>query len=219
MKTALIAGGSGLVGGRLLRLLLDAPEYSAVAAAVRRPLGLGHPKLKEVELPPGAPAASPGPDEVFCCLGTTLAKAGGREAFRAVDYELPLALARWAAESGAKRFHLVTSLGADPRSRVFYSRVKGEVEEAVAAAGVPSVAIYRPALLLGERRESRPAERVAQALLPLAAPLLVGPLRDYRPVLGETVARAMLRVAGEEAIPGATVFESARLAELGAQAS
>lgn len=213
MKTALIAGGSGLVGGCLLRLLLEAPEYSAVAAAARRPLGVSHPKLTEVGFPPGA-LAGPGPDEVFCCLGTTLAKAGSREAFRGVDYELPLALARWAAKSGAKRFHLVTSLGADARSRVFYSRVKGEVEDAVAGAGVPSIAIYRPALLLGERTERRTAERLAQRALPLLAPFMVGPLRDYAPVRAEAVALAMLRVAREEPGGRRAVYESSRIQAL-----
>lgn len=217
MKTAVIAGASGLVGGHLLRILLETPDYSGVWAVVRRPLGVKHPKLREapfaaLEAREGLPRA----EDVFCCLGTTIAKAGSRAAFRAVDYELPLALARWAKRAGAGRFLLVTSGGADPKSRIFYSRTKGELEKAIAALALPSLEVFRPSLLLGEREEERPGERVAQAVLPWLSPLLVGPLRNVRAIKAETVARAMLKVARSKERGALRVHESSRIEELGA---
>lgn len=217
MKTAVIAGASGLVGGHLLRLLLDAREYSEVWAVARRPLAMEHPKLHEaafssLEAHEGLPRA----EDVFCCLGTTIAKAGSRAAFRAVDYELPLALARWAKRAGAERFLLVTAGGSDPKSRIFYSRTKGEVEKAIAALALPSLEVFRPSLLLGEREEERPGERVAQTVLPWLSPLLIGPLKNVRAIKAETVAQAMLKVARSKERGALRIHESGRIEELGA---
>lgn len=211
---ALLAGATGLVGGECLRRLLAEPRYAKVFAPTRRPLP-EHPKLVQLpaEFDAELPAELAGGD-VFCCLGTTIRKAGSQDAFRRVDHGIILALARRALGSGARQFLLVSSIGADPASGVFYSRVKGEVERDVAALPFRSVAILRPSLLLGARAESRPGEALAQAAAPLLSLLLAGPLKGYRPIEAAVVARALLRAA-LEAVPGVRVLESAAIREKG----
>jgi len=153
-------------------------------------------------------------DDVFCCLGTTIRKAGSQQAFYRIDHDYPVAAARLASARGAKRFLLVSSLGANAGSRVFYNRVKGEVERDVSAIPFEGVAIFRPSLILGPRAERRTAEELAQRLAPLAAPLLVGPLRKYRAVEAGAVARAMVRLA-KEGFRGVRVVESDEIAAIG----
>jgi uncharacterized protein YbjT (DUF2867 family) len=137
-------------------------------------------------------------DDVFCTLGTTIKKAGSQEAFRRVDHDYVVALGRMASGLGAERVCVVSSLGADPDSRNFYLRVKGEMEEALKGLQLPHLAVFRPSLLTGDREELRPVERVSQILLKPVAPLLLGPLEKYRPVAAEQVAEAMRQVAGGE---------------------
>ena len=153
-------------------------------------------------------------DDVYCCLGTTMRKAGSRDAFRRVDLDLPLALARVARAYGARQFLFVSSLGADVRSRSFYLRVKGEAEARLADIGLETLLVFRPSLLLGDREEWRPGERVMQALMRVLDPVLRGPLRRYRAVPAASVAAAMVRaaLAGSE---GLQVFQSERIEELG----
>ena len=209
---AVLAGGTGLVGGECLRLLLEEPRYQRVLALTRRPLTVHHKLAQTAADFPDLAGLSPeiAGGDVFCCLGTTIGKAGSPEAFRRVDRDFPVALARKCAALGARRFLLVSSLGADPDSRLLYSRVKGECERDVAALPFEAVVLLRPALLLGRRAESRPAEAFAQAVLPALSSALVGPLRRYRPVEASAVARAMLRLAGE-ALSGVRVVESDEL--------
>jgi uncharacterized protein YbjT (DUF2867 family) len=199
MRTALVLGATGLIGGHLVRLLAAQPEYGRVVALVRRPTGLRHPKLAEriVDYERLAEARDAfAVDDLFCCLGTTIKKAGSQDAFRRVDYDYPMAAARLAKEAGVKRFLLVSSMGADPRATVFYSRVKGELERDLAALGLPALLIFRPSLLLGERQEVRVGESIAAALMRALDPFLkVGPLARVRAIEGRTVARAMVRAA------------------------
>lgn len=148
-----------------------------------------------------------GVDQIFLCLGTTLKRAGSRQAFRAVDLDLVAELAKRALNSGAEDCLLVSSLGADPRARTFYSRVKGETERAVRALPWRTLAILRPSLLVGPRAERRPAERIAVAAARLLSPLLRGPLARYRPVRAEQVAEAMARLARHPR-SGTHVYES-----------
>jgi len=208
-------GASGLVGGELLDLLLRATD-AAVVSWGRRSSGVRHPRLEERTGDPVTwiTAAAPPADTAFCALGTTLRRAGSKAAFRAVDHDLVVEAARLARRAGARHFLLVSALGADPESRVFYNRVKGEAEESVRGAGLEAVTVLRPSLLLGKREESRPAEAVGKALGRLASPLLRGPLRRYRPVQARVVARAMLRAAGEPAA-GFRVLEAEEVARLG----
>ncbi|MDB4894438.1 MAG: oxidoreductase [Firmicutes bacterium] len=217
-RTAVVAGASGLVGGHVVRALLDRPEYSHVTVLVRRQLDLVHPRLEQRlvdfdRLDEQADAFA-GAD-VFCCLGTTIKKAGSQAAFRKVDYAYPLTLGRLARQQGARRFLLVSSMGANPHSRVFYSRVKGELENGLAELGLTALLIFRPSLLLGERQEHRPGERIGAAVMKVVGPLMVGGLRKYRAIHGRIVAQAMVYAAGQP-WTGRHLFESDRIAELGA---
>lgn len=215
-RTALVMGASGLVGHELVTQLLAAPAYGTVRVWVRRPLPLSHPKLVQQVVSfdnLDQEQNCLGVDDLFCALGTTMKKAGSPEAFRKVDYEYPLAAARLALAGGVRQFLLVSSAGANAASSVFYSRVKGEVEAAVAAVGLPGFQVFRPSLLLGERQESRPGERLAAAVSRALGFLFVGPLRRYRPISGADVARAMIVAAGR-APSVTTIYESDEIASL-----
>jgi uncharacterized protein YbjT (DUF2867 family) len=216
-RTALVAGGSGLVGGHLLQQLVDDPDYDRVTAFVRRELPRTHKKLVQrvVDFDRLADVGDfPRVHDVFCCLGTTIKQAGSQDAFRKVDLTYVVELARMAVRHRASQFLLVTALGADPGSRVFYNRVKGEVEDAVRRLQFDGIQIFRPSLLLGARTQSRPAERIAVVLSPLVGWMLLGPLARYRPIRAATVARAMIRIA-REAPRGAHVYESDVIRRLG----
>jgi uncharacterized protein YbjT (DUF2867 family) len=207
-RTALLAGGTGLVGSACLRHLLATSSFGRVIAIGRRPLPVrdarlemrvaGLDALDAVELP--------AVDVAFCALGTTIANAGSQDAFRRVDLDGVVAFARRAALASARHLVLVSSVGADASSTNFYLRVKGETEQAVSAVGFRGVSILRPGLLVGPRAESRPAEAVARAVVPLANPLLVGPLRRYRSIEADTVGAAMVGAALARK-PGVQVIE------------
>ena len=210
-RTALVAGASGLVGSHVVRLLLEDPAYSRVTVLARRELPVSHKKLEQriASFDRLAQIADfPRVHDVFCCLGTTMKQAGSPEAFRTVDYTYVVELARVAVRHRASQFLVVTAIGADPRSRILYSRVKGEAEEGLRRLQFEGIQIFRPSLLVGARAETRPAERVAGLLSPLVAWAFVGPLARYRPIKAEAVARAMVRVA-REAPKGTHVYESA----------
>lgn len=213
-RTALVAGASGLVGGFLLDGLLESPLYREVCSLGRRPLPKQHPKLTQrtVDFARLEEETLPAADDAFCCLGTTIKKAGSQEAFRAVDHDAVLAFARAARKAGARRFLLVSALGADKGSRIFYNRVKGETEEDLKAVGFESLILLRPSLLLGDRAESRPGERAAVVATKLLGPLL----RPFasRPIEATTVARAMLALA-RDAKEGTRVTPSGELQKLG----
>ena len=166
-KIALVAGATGLVGGFLLKTLLDAPDYSRVYALTRRPFGKEHPKLanrvvifdRMAEQLKGLVA-----QDAFCCIGTTIAEAGSQEAFREADVDAVLLFARAARAAQATRFVVVSSVGASSHSKKFYLRTKGEMEEAVTDLGFASVDILQPSLLLGPRKALRPLEITGQHL-------------------------------------------------------
>jgi uncharacterized protein YbjT (DUF2867 family) len=165
---------------------------------VRRPLERAHPKLEvlcvdfeRLELELQGRTATVG----FCCLGTTIKKAGSEAAFYRVDHDYPLAFGRACKAAGVRKLLVVTALGADPKSAIFYNRVKGELERDLEALGLPELHVLRPSLLLGERAERRPAEALAMALAKPIGALLVGPFAKYRAIPGESVARRMLALA------------------------
>lgn len=200
-KTALIAGASGLVGSQLLPLLLASERYARVIAVGRRPLLLVHPKLEQRLLEFDHLEDSRFQliaDDVFCCLGTTLRQAGSREAFYKVDYLYVVKLAALTAGNFAAQFLVVSALGADARSRFYYNRVKGEMEEAVRQTPFRAIHLFRPSLLLGYRPEKRFGEQLGAVLFRLLRPVLRGPLRQYRAVSANAVARAMLRAAAAD---------------------
>jgi uncharacterized protein YbjT (DUF2867 family) len=198
-KTAMIAGATGLVGHHLLELLLQDPSYAKVIALSRYRLTVQNSKLENIlvdfeRLQTITPFLQV--EDVFCSLGTTIKKAGSREAFRKVDFDYVVNVATFGLSLGGRGFYVVSSMGANPQSRAFYLRVKGEMEEAVKALGYPSLGIFRPSLIAGRRRESRLGERVALWLAKLMSPLLVGPLNKYRPNSAAAIARAMISHAG-----------------------
>jgi uncharacterized protein YbjT (DUF2867 family) len=209
IRRVLLAGATGLVGGECLARLAADETASAVTALVRRMPADSSRHDRKVRFAVvdfdrlEEQRALFAVDQVVCALGTTIKKAGSREAFRRVDYDYPLAIARLALAAGARHFLLVSSLGADASSSVFYSRVKGRLEQAVMALGYPSVTIVRPSLLLGEREEFRLGEEIMKRLGWLAP-------GKYRPVKARDVARALIAAAREDR-PGCRVIESAQI--------
>jgi uncharacterized protein YbjT (DUF2867 family) len=198
IKIPLVAGATGLVGGLLLDILLDAPDYPRVYAATRRPLGREHPRLanRVVTFPRMAEQLKGlAVTDAYCCIGTTIADAGSQEAFRDVDLDAVLQFAQAARALGASRFVVVSSVGADLKSKKFYLRTKGEMEEAVTAVGFPSLDILQPSLLLGSRQQVRPVELLGRLLAPAINPLLTGKREIYRAIGADVVARAMLGAA------------------------
>jgi uncharacterized protein YbjT (DUF2867 family) len=176
--------------------LLNNDRVDEVHSIVRRRSGVTNQKLTEHEidfdhLSTKAPEFSF--DAVFCCLGTTIKKAGSREEFRKVDYEYVKQLAE--KYSSSSQFLVVSAMGADANSRVFYNQVKGEMEEAVKKSGIPSVQIFRPSLLLGDRKEFRFGEMVGSIFMRIFSPLMIGGMRKYRPIKASVVASGMLSAA------------------------
>ena len=199
----LLAGATGLVGGLCLQRLLEDPAFTRVVVLVRRPLGQNLPKLEQhvvdfARLDEARDVFNV--DTVICALGTTIKQAGSQERFREVDHDYPLALARLGLQHGARHFLLVSALGANPQSGVFYNRVKGEVEMQLHALGYPQVTIVRPSLLLGERREFRFGEEMGKRL----AFIVPG---KYKPVQADDVAKVLVQTARQNA-PGVEVIES-----------
>ncbi|MDB4945000.1 MAG: nucleoside-diphosphate sugar epimerase [Labilithrix sp.] len=207
MTTAWIAGASGLVGTYLLDRLLADDGFDRVVSVGRRAVAREHTKLQQVVVELGSAqafAGLPAPTVAFCTLGTTMKKAGSKEAFRAIDHDAVLAFARAALDGGAKAFVHVTSIGADPASRAFYTRVKGEVEQALARQGWESLYALRPSFIDGERGERRPFERVGLSLVRVVAPVL----GRYAPNKAADIARVMVEKAKERA-PGVHVVDAA----------
>ena len=204
----LLAGATGLTGEHLLDRLLNEPTVARVLAPSRRPLA-EHPHLENPvgELRELLPQLNGPIDTAFCCLGTTLKQAGSQEAFRRVDHDLVLAFAERARELGARHLLVVSALGADPKSALFYNRVKGEMEEALKDQAWPQLTLARPSLLLGPRSDFRFGER-------LAAPLMRWLPGKYRGIEATVLARALWRLALEED-DGVCTVESAQLRRLG----
>jgi uncharacterized protein YbjT (DUF2867 family) len=208
-RSALLAGATGLVGHHVLELVLANDTWSHVVTVGRRPSPLQHQKLEQrvVDLAGlDADPHLPRVDDVFCCLGTTIKQARTAAAFRRVDHDFVLALGRAGVRAGATQFLLVSAVGADRRSRMFYSRVKGDAEAAVRELPYPAIQIFRPSLLLGARAEFRLGERAAAAVAPVLSLLLPGRWRRFRPIQAADVARAMVHVA-RHAPAGANLFE------------
>jgi uncharacterized protein YbjT (DUF2867 family) len=213
-RTALLFGATGLVGGHCLDILLRDDSYTKVTAFARRNLSVSHPKLTveviDFERPEEYTPLVVG-DDLFCCLGTTIRTAGSQEAFSRVDFTYPHQIASAAGANGVGQFLLVSSLGADAGSSIFYNRVKGELENAVRKLRFHGIGIFRPSLLLGERKEVRLGEKIAGVLSAVVAPLLLGSLRKYRPIKARDVAAAMVAV-GKKNAAGITVYESDAIA-------
>ncbi|MEB0090404.1 oxidoreductase [Pseudomonas sp. CCI1.2] len=207
-QNILLSGATGLTGEHLLDRLLNEPTVSRVLAPTRRPLA-DHPHLENPvgELTALLPLLTGPVDIAFCCLGSTIKQAGSKEAFRAIDFDLVVAFAKRARELGARHLVVMSAVNADPASSIFYSKIKGEMEQALTVQAWPQLTIARPSLLIGERSEQRLAEQLAAPF----AKLIPG---KYRGVDACTVARALWRLALEEQ-SGVRIVEAEELSKLG----
>lgn len=193
MKTAIIFGVTGLTGKALLHNIVEDARYSKIHIVTRRPCGFIHPKVEEIlfnyknfkELP------SIKADHVFCCLGTTIKKAGSKEAQQIIDRDYPIDIAKYANTLGAEKMVTVSSIGADAKSSNFYLRTKGEMEEGVKSNFKHSVFV-RPSFLLGNREEMRIGERIGIALFSIINPLLFGGLSKYKGIQVSQLSKAMI---------------------------
>ncbi|HLA64686.1 MAG TPA: NAD-dependent epimerase/dehydratase family protein [Rhodothermales bacterium] len=218
-RTALLLGATGLVGGHLLDRLAADGRWGRVVTLGRRPMeAVGarheHHVVDFERLADSADAFRA--DDVFCALGTTIRQAGSQTAFRRVDLDYPFLAAQMARHGGARQFLLVSALSADANSRIFYSRIKGQLEVLVGEVGFDSVGLFRPSFIVGERAEKRSGEGVASGVLTVLRPVLVGPLRKLRPNPADTIAQAMVAVAARPR-PGVHVYSADRLEGLAAE--
>lgn len=196
-RVALIAGTTGLVGSLLVRELLECPAYERVISVVRRSSGIDHPKLDErvIDLGQLESLELPHIDDMFCALGTTIKTAGSQQAFRRVDLDYPVMLARKAKSAGAQTAAVMSSVGANETSSNFYLRTKGEMERQVEEIGFPSLYFFRPGVIVGDRNEHRPGERFGIVVSKLLVPLLIGPFCKFRSAEATMIARAMMNSA------------------------
>jgi uncharacterized protein YbjT (DUF2867 family) len=195
-RKALVAGGTGLVGSELLALLGEDNRYARVTSLVRREVvTAGRVEHRVVSFDHLDRNEFPRVDDAYCCLGTTRRAAGSDDAFRTVDFDYVLAYARAAQRAGALRFLLVSALGAKAESRILYTRVKGQVEAAVSSLGFEVVGIARPSFLIGARVKARGGEAAALILSGAITPIMVGPLRRFRPIKARTVAAGLIQLA------------------------
>jgi uncharacterized protein YbjT (DUF2867 family) len=212
-RNALISGASGLVGSRLLTQLLADDQYEKVIIITRKPLENKHPKLIQKQIDFDSIESLKldfQVDDVFCALGTTIKTAGSQDAFYKVDFTYVVNLGKWCASSGVKRFLIVSAMGANAKSGIFYNRVKGEMETAVSQLKIPLIGVFRPSLLMGDRKEKRGGEKLAQVVMGTIGFLFAGPLLKYKGIHADVVAKAMIKTANSDA-KGFIVFESGEI--------
>jgi uncharacterized protein YbjT (DUF2867 family) len=216
MRSAIVVGATGLVGSTLIKLLCESEEYVSVTAIARRKLDYEHPKLtvkirsfdqleeKDIDFA----------HEVFCCLGTTIKKAGSREEFEKVDVSYPLHIASLAKKCGIMHFVLISAMGANEHSVIYYNRVKGKLEQELIALELPQLSIVRPSLLVGDRNEFRFGEKMGEWILKILNPLLVGPMKKYRSIEATQVALAMKVIALHSKKSSVSIYEADELATM-----
>lgn len=213
-KRAVVVGATGLVGSHLLELLLRDSGYEKVTVITRREIDIVNPKLEQIVI--GLDKLDTVKPEIFksaiifCTLGTTIKIAKTKEKFEHVDYHYPLNLGQLAKSYGADQMLIVTAMGANAKSRFFYNRVKGRVEDELKKLGLPSLHIVRPSLLLGERQEHRSGERWTAAISEKVPFVFRGVLKKYKPIAARTVASAMIRLAAHHHT-GVKIVESGEI--------
>lgn len=213
-KTALLAGATGLVGGYVLQILLAHPNISQILVITRRPLTQQHDKLQTIIADNNTllqVEAALRADMVFCCLGTTIKKAGNQDNFYRIDHDYPVQLATLARAHGATHFALISAIGANANSRIFYNKVKGETERDVIALGYEQCHIVRPSLILGERMEKRFGEDIMKKFSSILNPLLIGKAQKYRAIHAKTIAQAMVDKMLNTSITGTYIHENNHL--------
>lgn len=212
-RNALIAGATGLVGSSLLRQLLENDLYEKILVLTRRPIESARPKIIQQQIDFDRLESFKTDirvDDVFCALGTTIKTAGSKDAFCKVDHDYVLNLGNWCAANAVKRFLVVSAMGADSGSWVFYNRVKGKMEKSVSRLDIPQIQVFRPSLLMGNRAEKRGGEKIAQVVMGGLGFLFAGPLLKYKGIHADVVAGAMIRAAAEDT-KGYRIFESGEM--------
>ncbi|MBI89523.1 MAG: nucleoside-diphosphate sugar epimerase [Candidatus Marinimicrobia bacterium] len=195
MVSGMVVGSTGLVGKHLVKEMSASGRFNSIIALVRKKqfdhvAGVEEKitifsdnesleKLKTV-------------DHVFCCLGTTIKKAGSKKTFKVVDLEIPFQLAKWAEKRKVKSFSIITSMGANPNSKIFYNRIKGRVEKEISKLSIPKIHIFRPSLILGKRDEFRLGELCGKSIFKILSPLLIGSLARFKAIHARDIARGML---------------------------
>ncbi|MEK4384624.1 NAD(P)H-binding protein [Solibacillus sp. FSL W7-1464] len=197
MRSALVVGATGLVGSSLVKLLCESEEYVAVNVISRRPLDFTHPKLvvKLCEFNQIADKDIEFAHEVFCCLGTTMKKAGSKQQFEKVDFEYPLTIAAIAKNRGVGHFIVISAMGANEKALAYYSQVKGKLEAELIKMDFPQLSIVRPSLITGDRPEFRLGETIGDKILKVLNPILVGPLKKIHSIPATQIALAMKVIA------------------------
>ncbi|MEY8020531.1 NAD-dependent epimerase/dehydratase family protein [Muriicola sp. SD30] len=201
VKTAIILGVTGLTGSLLLNKLLDDQRYSRIKAFSRSSTGIVHPKYEEhlgdlLYLSQFSSIFTA--DEVYCCIGTTKSKTPNKDKYRKIDLGIPVEAARLCVKNKIDTFVVMSSLGADPNSSVTYSKIKGEMEEDVLELGIPQTYILQPSLISGKRGEKRRGEKIAKMIFTVLNVFLIGPLRKYRSIPAEDIAKSMLWLANND---------------------
>lgn len=196
-RTALIIGASGLTGGLLVQQLLANDYYSTVTIYVRKSLQINHPKLIELIVDFETINNSVNADDVFCCLGTTIKIAKTKEVFEKVDLHYPIKIAQLQKKAGSKQFLVVSAMGANANSSIFYSKTKGLMEDGLQKIGFDALYILRPSFIDGERKEKRLGEKIGLFISAVISPLLIGPLRNYASVKASAIAACMISKAIE----------------------
>lgn len=193
---AIIVGASGLIGSSLLTILLNEPSYAEITVFVRTKIGIEHPKLKQIiadfnNIEDYAKEITG--HALFCCLGTTKNKTPDLNDYFKIEHDYPVILGQLAVKNSVTQYHYISSIGADKNSSAYYIKFKGQTEYDLQQLKFDSLYIYRPSILTGERKEHRPMEKFAAALMYVLNPLLIGGLKKYRSIPAKTVAMAMYK--------------------------
>lgn len=212
-KTAIIFGATGLVGNELLHILIDSNEFDKIIAVSRKELPLSNPKLETVLLSDFSDLLQIKEklkaDSFFCCIGTTIKKAGSKEVFRRVEYIIPEQIAQLAEELSIPNLVIISSIGANPDTLNFYLKTKGEMERRTKEIYKGNLKIVRPSLLMGNRKEFRFGEKAAIIFMKAFGWMMFGPLKKYRGIKARDVAKAMLVLSHSE--NSNIIFESGEL--------
>lgn len=215
-RTALVAGASGLTGTHLVKFLCENDSYEKVTIIVRQAITYSHPKLtiKIKNLDQVTSNDFVGVDDFFCCLGSTMKKAGSKNAFEQVDLIAPVQMGKHGLSQGVKHMLVISAMGANPNSSVYYNRIKGKMEEQISGLQLSYVSIFRPSLLMGERQEFRLGERFGAISMKVLKSAFIGPLKKYRAIEAKQVAFAMMQKALEPPSRTIAIYESEAIEEV-----
>ena len=212
----ILVGASGLIGSNLLSELIQSEEISEVLLLVRKSTGISNPKVKELILnfdELNTYSSEIQGDIIYSCLGTTTRETPDSKLYKKIDLEYPLNLAKLGVKNGVSQFHIISSLGADPESSNSYLKLKGELEQELKKLNIPSLHIYQPSFLIGDRKENRMSDKIMKPIFRLIDPLLIGPLKKYRSIKAANVAKVMLSQSIKD-LKGTFIYPSIQIQEL-----